>query len=289
MQQGQVIIPGVVWEDIIKHNVTAETISWLNEKASLIRKEDSSAQLNLAFAAVSSKAGRKIIELTEAEKSGLNQVHPQFIIKYWSIDKLCRVWILLQVDSSDKENYCRKLENLFKAAEMNELAALYAALPFFEYPDYWQKQCAEGIRSNIGIVLEAIMYNNPYPYKYLNEPAWNQLVLKAFFTEKDVKRIIGLDERTNKELATILIDYANERWAAHRVVNPQLWRLISQFIDHTNFSNAEKAFNSNDPLEKKAVALACFHSNYQPAKQLIEREPELTLAIKENKLNWNAL
>jgi hypothetical protein len=172
---------------------------------------------------------------------------------------------------------------------MNELAALYSSLFFFTYPEEWQGRCAEGIRSNIGIVLEAIMYNNPYPFKHLNDLAWNQLVMKAFFTEKNVNRIIGLDQRANKELAWILIDYADERWAAHRSVHPHLWRLVAKFIDGSNFKNLEKAFASRDTREKEAAALACFQSDYAPAKQLVDSDPELKKAIIENKINWTAL
>ena len=295
MQQQEANFLKDVFADIIHHNVTADTKTWLQEalrtKVSLQQPdgEKNGAQLNFAFAAVPRKTGRQLIQVTREEHDRLKEIHPPFSIKDWTIDRLCRVWILLQLDSSDKENYFRKLENLFKAAEMNELAALYSALIGFDYPDDWQKQCAEGIRSNVGIVLEAIMYDNPYPYKYLSEPAWNQLVMKAFFTDKDVRRIIGLDERANKELAAILVDYANERWAAHRIVNPQLWRLVSKFIEAGNFSNIEKVFNSSEVLEKKAAALACFYSDYFPAKQLLENEPELKSAILENKLNWNVL
>ncbi len=172
---------------------------------------------------------------------------------------------------------------------MNELVALYSALVGFDYAEDWQKQCSEGIRSNIGIVLEALMYNNPYPSRYLNEQAWNQLVLKAFFTDKDVKRIIGLDERANKDLAAILVDYASERRAANRSINPQLWRLVTKFIDADNFTNIEKAFHSADEDEKKSAALACFNSDYAAAKQLLEKEPGIKSAITENKLNWNSL
>ncbi len=274
---------------IIRHNVTVEVNDWLHEKAAQIRNEQMATQLNLAFAAVPRKTGKKVVEVTKEEQADLATVHAYFTMSDWMIDRLCRVWLLLQVEPPDKENYFKKLENLFLAAEMNELVALYSALPGLHFQEDWQKQCAEGIRSNIGIVLEAIMYNNPYPYKYLNEQAWNQLVLKAFFTDKDVKRIIGLDERANKELAAILIDYASERWAAQRIVNPQLWRLITKFIDGNNFSSIQKAFSSLNLLEKKAAALAALNSNFQPAKELIDSAPDLKLAIIENKLNWDSL
>ena len=274
---------------IILQNITPQVYKWLQEKAFLIREENGSAQLNLAFAALSRKTGRQPVKLTDDEKKIIEEVHKGFSIDDWTTDKLCRVWLLMQTDATEKNDYYAKIENLFKAAEMNELAALYSSLFFLAYPEEWKKQCSEGVRSNIGIVLEAIMYNNPYPFKYLDDLAWNQLVLKAFFTEKDVKRIIGLDERANKELAMILIDYANERWAAHRAVNPQLWRLVSKFIDKSNIINIEKAFKSIDIKEKEAAALACYASDYLPAKELLETEPELKSNIIENKLNWNTL
>jgi len=274
---------------IIQKNVSSEVFIWLQQKAFLIREEDGSTQLNLAFAAIPRKTGRLLVKITEDERKIIEGVHNGFSIDDWTIDRLSRLWLIMQVGASEKQLYCSKIENLFKAAEMYELAALYSSLYFFEYPEEWKRQCAEGIRSNIGFVLEAIMYNNPYPYRYLDDLAWNQLVLKAFFSEKDVKRIIGLDKRANKELAWILIDYANERWAAHRTVNPQLWRLVVRFIDESNFKNIEKAFASSDAKEKKAAALACSQSNYQAAKDLVNSEPDLKSAIRENKLNWNTL
>jgi hypothetical protein len=62
------------------------------------------------------------------------------------------------------------------------------------YSEEWKLLCALGIRSNMGNVLEAIMYHNPYPAAYIEEPAWNQLIMKAFFTGKNVNNIIGLDK-----------------------------------------------------------------------------------------------
>jgi hypothetical protein len=287
-QIDQDFLKGVI-AGIIKQNLVAELYDWLQEKCILIREEKNASQLNLTFASITRKTGKLAVKLTSGNEAALKEIHPQYSINDWTIDRLCRVWILWQLDSGDKENYFKKLRNLFKTAEMNELVALYSALIGYDYAEDWQKQCSEGIRSNIGFVLEAIMYNNPYPYKYLNEQAWNQLVMKAFFTEKDVKRIIGLDERANKELATILTDWANERWAAHREINPQLWRLTTKFIDAENIEDIEKALQSTNSAEKNAAALACYHSNYPPAKQLLEKVPVLKSAISENKLNWNLL
>jgi hypothetical protein len=70
------------------------------------------------------------------------------------------------------------------------------------------------------------MLHNPYPADYFDEAAWNQLILKAFFTDKDVTQIMGLDERKNARLAQTLADYAAERRAAGRSLPPNIERLM---------------------------------------------------------------
>ena len=172
---------------------------------------------------------------------------------------------------------------------MNEQVALYSSLPFLSYPDNWKLRCAEGIRSNIGTVLEAIMYHNPYPATYLDEPAWNQLIMKAFFTDKNVNNIAGLDARANQNLANMLFDYVEERWAAHRKANPQIWRLVAPYMDESHFYMLEKLFNEGDETEKQAAALACSQTQFEKAKKLLEQHEEYQSAIDNKTLNWGIL
>ncbi len=278
-----------LFAEIIKQNASDDAWNWIKEKSLLLNNDANATQLNFAFTAVPRKMGKKIIEITADQEKNIDALLPGFSIHEWTIDRLSRVWLLMNLNSADKDNYIRIIENLFKAAEMNELIALYSSLPLLAYSEAWKFRCTEGIRSNIGSVLEAIMYENPYPSKYLDEPAWNQMVLKAFFTEKNVERIIGLDQRANKRLASILFDYAHERWAAHRTVNPQLWRLVGKFIDENNFSDIQKLFKEGSPSEKKAAALALSESDFVPAKNLLNQTANLKNAIQEKKLTWNSL
>ena len=122
----------------------------------------------------------------------------------------------------------------------------------------------------------------------MDEAAWNQLVLKAFFTEKNINLIIGLDKRANLELALTLIDYAKERWAAKRKVNPQLWRLVGKFINAEIFETLKVGLQHYDQIEQRAIALAVSQSDYQPAKDYINTFPELKLALSEGNLNWDS-
>ena len=272
---------------IIQDNLSPDAWNWLAETCA--RSEQSAEQLNIAFVRMPRKTGRDLIHYTPQQAEAISLAHPHFTIENWTIDRLCRVWLLLHFNSTNKDDYFHAIEKLFQAAEMNELVALYSSLPLLNYPELWRSRCAEGIRSNIGIVLEAIICNNPYPSEQLSEAAWNQLVMKAFFTDKPIHRIIGLDQRVNKELANMLWDYANERWAASRTVNPQLWRCVGKFIDEKNFKNIQRLYHSADLLEKEAAALACYDSDYPAAKELLNQNDSLKIQVESKQLSWDGL
>lgn len=220
---------------IVEDNTSRTAWRWMENKT---------GSLNMTFAAIPRQTGKEIITLKEEAKTRLAALLPGFQIEGWTIDRLARVWLLMQMDSEDQTAYTARIENLFLAAEMNESVALYSALPLLAWPQAWIRRCAEGIRSNIGAVLEAIMLHNPYPAAWLDQPAWNQLVLKAFFTEKNIDAIVGLDQRANQPLASTLLDYAKERHAASRPVDDRIWKLIEKFIDASEFATLQQSFDS---------------------------------------------
>lgn len=263
-----------IW-DVVNASLSPEAIEWLTGKETAILRGDV-RQFNAAFAAMPRHTGKAVISLTEENNRVLLSIRKNFFVKSWSADRMCRVWLLLLLDPADSEKYVRTIEQLFLTAEMNEQVALYSSLPLLAWPESWKKRCAEGIRSNIGIVLESIMYHNPYPSEYLDEPAWNQMVLKAIFTEKNLNNIIGLDERANQDLANTLSDYAHERWAAGRSVDPLLWRCTTKFLNERIFHDIQKIAVSENPLERKAAALVCAGSDYRPGKELLAQQGDLS-------------
>jgi hypothetical protein len=271
---------------IIAQNVQPVVWDWLQEKASTATNITT---FNTAFVMLPRKTGKSVINLTEEQDTEVQSIRKGLSINRWTIDRLCRVWLMLHLDVLDQERYFRTIENLFLTAEMNELVALYSSLPVLAYPEQWKGRCSEGIRSNIGDVLLAVICNNPYPAEYLSAPAWNQLIMKAFFTDKPIHQVIGLDERANQELANILTDYAHERWAAHRPVPPQLWRCVGKFINEHNFADIERTANSNHEIEREAALLACYDSNYPPAKELLIKNAEFKEAIERGVLSWETL
>lgn len=274
--------------NLLNNQLPAEAWQWLQEKAAALNELKSNA-LTIAFAAMPRKTGKGATQLTPPQAQELSSIRGGFTVQGWTLDRLGRVWLLLQLDAADREQYRRRIEQLFPAAELNELVALYSALPLLAYPEAWRGRCAEGIRSNIGPVLETIICNNPYPSEQLPEAAWNQLVLKAFFTEKRVDQIIGLDERANEDLAHTLLDFAHERWAAGRQAPPLLWRCVAPFLSEGSMPDLERAFFSENSLDRDAAALACAHTLFAPAKALLQQQPALQQAIQTGSLTWTSL
>ncbi len=270
---------------VVKNNINPEAENWLE---AFMQSQDQWAQLGKVFVMLPRKTGKLPVTITGDQQQALDTAGFGYI-RSWTIDRLSRVWLLAGLDPGDKERLFSNIERLFLSAEVNEAVALYSALPFLAHPGCWVKRCAEGIRSNIGSVLEAIMENNPYPAANLDEAAWNQLVLKAFFTEKNIKRIVGLDERANLQLALTLVDYAKERWAAGREVNPQLWRLVAKFINAEIFEDLKTGLQRYNPTEQRAIALAVAGSDYPQAKDFINTFPELKLALADGSLTWNSI
>lgn len=270
-------------EDIIQAHVNTETWSWIKQ----ITEDKNKRIWNGAFAAMPRKTGKQSTALTPEQVQKLNEIRSGFTISHRPIDQVCRVYLLLQLNTSVENDYINHIESLFLAAEMNELVALYAALPVLAFPERWKKRCSEGIRSNIGAVLETIICNNPYPSEYLDEAAWNQLVLKAFFTEKPINQIIGLEKRNNQALANTLSDYAHERWAASRPVNPLTWRCVFPFVNDQIFPDIERLALSVETKERMAAALVCSLTPYAPAKQLLNTNTQLKKLLPD--LTWEKI
>lgn len=274
-----------ILNQLTRSSLNEDAWIWLNEKINSGKVAD----FNTAFVLMPRKTGKSVVKYSELIAEELNKIKPGLSFRSWTIDRLGRLYLLLNLDSSDEAVYVNTIENLFLTGEVSELVALYSALPMLAWAENWKLRCSEGIRSNIGSVLEAIMYENPYPADYLDENAWNQLVMKAFFTDKDVNRIVGLDDRANADLVTTISDYIAERKAAGRKINPLLWRLTSKFIDQNLLGRLADIIQNGSKREQQAAALTLFASDFQPATDLLEEYPGYLSAIKNKELNWDSL
>lgn len=239
--------------DLIQRQPNAEkAVAYLTEQTGNYRNSPTQAVFYRVFTAIPRFVGKQPVTVSSDTVQEIQKLRTGFTINGWSLDRLARVWWLLQLPSDDQETYVNTIENLFKAAEMNELVALYSAIPVLQFPEHWRFLATEAVRSNIGPVQEALMIQNPYPAEQLDEPAWNQLVMKAFFSDKAVEQITGFRERTNEKLARIAIDYAQERRAAGRTLHPELWTLVKPYVTNENRVELEELFRPHGPADATA-------------------------------------
>lgn len=274
---------------VIQLNTSALQQSWLLKKKEEIGDDNNQTLLYQTFGQIPSKTNKSVIKISELDEALLDMLIPGLKINHWQTDRLCRVWLLSQLNSSNKEAYISCIKELFFYAELNELVSLYSALIFLEYPYEWISKAEDGIRSNMGDVLEAIMYDNPYPANYLDTNAWNQLVCKTFFTNKNIMRLWGLGKHANRALALILIDYANERLSAKRSINPYVLRLIAAFMNAKACTLMEKLLTGESEIEVMAAVLVCLQTDFLPAKRLLLKYPAVKEKFALDNLTWNNL
>ncbi|OKL40567.1 EboA domain-containing protein [Pontibacter flavimaris] len=273
--------------NIFKGNASQEAVSWLREKLQQVADAESGKELYLAFSAAPRFTGKQLLQLHEADIAKAETLRSGFNPSFWTTDQAARTLLLLTTPHQDKQAYLKKIDQLFSTAEMGELVALYASLPLLPYPEAFKLRAAEGVRTNMGTVFEAIALDNPYPADYLEEAAWNQMVLKTVFVGKPLYRIYGLEKRSNPTLARILSDYAHERWAAGRTVTPELWRPIGPFLNTGLIQDIKKLFEHPDAIQQEAAALACSQGSFLQARELLEAHPVLKNRIETGQLNWN--
>jgi len=107
--------------------------------------------------------------------------------------------------------------------------------------------------------------------------------------ERDLSQIMDVDKKANKDLARIISDYAHERWAASREIDPLFWRPVSQFLSDELLNDMQRLLQSKNPIENKAGALCCHYAANDAAKKLLTEYPELQQAIAQNVFDWDTL
>ncbi|MEM7797367.1 MAG: EboA family metabolite traffic protein [Cyanobacteria bacterium P01_C01_bin.118] len=264
-------------------------LTWLNQTIQQLSENPSERLLFTRFSAVSRYVGKADLRLTEGDLQTAHRLRVGWMPGQWSVDQAARTLLLLTFLSTDAERYVAAVEKLFSAADVAEQVALYQSLPLLPHPERFEERAIEGLRSNIKSVFDAIALHNPYPADYFDEAAWNQMVLKALFVESYLSQIQRLDERTNAILARMLSDYAHERWAAKRSVNPQLWRAIGPFVEDDLISDLASVLFCGDSIEKAAAALACSSASTPEAQVLLDSVPMLKQKIADQQLTWESL
>lgn len=273
----------------LDRQLSPAALQWFHEKLAQVASEGSERSLFSTFSTIPRHTGKQDLHLLPDEQQLAFDLCSGWMPERWSVDQAARTVLLLTMPHQDSSHYAKAVTLLFSAADVNELVALYQSLPLLPHPEQFLRQAADGIRTHMTAVFNAIALNNPYPAQFFDTPRWNQMVLKALFVDSPLHPIWGLDQRANADLARMLVDYAHERWAASRPVSPELWRPVAPFLNETTVQDIERVLHDVDPIQQRAAALACAHSTLPQARSLLAQYPDLQAAIASHRLTWNSL
>lgn len=171
----------------------------------------SPSSLPTAFSLAGRKFGERTVQLEGAPLST-----PQL---GWSTALCARLALLLRFALVHPAEAQRALaRELYYKGDSAEKCAVLRCLALLDEPEQLVLVATDGIRSHVQPVFEAIACENPYASRHLDDAAFNQLVMKAFFTGVAVRRIHGLPRRLNPELHRMALDFEAERLAAGRPV-----------------------------------------------------------------------
>ncbi|WP_036483992.1 EboA family metabolite traffic protein [Myxosarcina sp. GI1] len=213
----------------LSRQISPESFAWLKERKAEIIRDGAERKLFTAFSAVPRYIEKTNFQLTNAELATANNLKAGWNPSRWTLDQVGRTILILSFPNRDEDKYIKTLDKIFAAADVGEAIALYQSLPLLPYPNSFKLRAAEGIRTNMTSVFNAVALHNPYPANYLDDLAWNQMILKALFVGTPLHPIYGLKQRNNQQLSQMLLNYARERLAAKRTVNPELWDLTAAF------------------------------------------------------------
>lgn len=271
----------------LKIHLTGDSYNWLESTGKILKNNPEDWKLFTSFSSVPRHTGKHKIKLSGDQIKTAESLRDGWNPSHWTADQLGRTFLILCYVDNGKERFFEKLDKIFNTSDLGESVTLYQSLPILPFPEDLKYRAAEGVRSNITTVFNAVALRNPYPKDYLDDEPWNQIVLKALFVGSPLYQIIGLDQRGNKTLAKILVEYAHERISAGRVVSPELWRPVGPFIDDMIESDIQWLMKQPDDIQKYAGILAIQSSSYSGKDDLLKKHQDIVKVVNGKKITWN--
>ncbi len=261
---------------------------WLDAQLAKLAAEPSERGLQIALGMAPRRLGKDDLALSQDDLAAAEAARPGWDPRGWSVDAAARIVILIAAGGHGAA-FAKRFTALCQTADAGEAIALYRGLPLYPDPELLEAQAAEGVRSNMRAIFEAVAHRNPFPRERFDENRWNQMVVKALFIGSTMQPVQGLDQRANPALAEILCDYAHERWAAGRSIAPELWRCVGPFAQGAALADLKRAAEARDEPSRKAAALALAASPAPEAKASLAALGDLASAIESGGLSWESL
>jgi hypothetical protein len=243
--------------------------------ADFVRTTQQEIQANIVdkrFTVLISLASRYIPRSTlspsDAELALAEQLLPGWNPASWSMLEAVRVSFILANKDVAAADFAGRFSQWFTYADEGEQCAYYRAIPLLPEPQRFVWRAAEGCRTNMRSIFMSVACDSPFPVKHFDEVAWNQLVVKALFTETPLWRVYGLDSRLSDTLAVMVLDYMDERRSAGRSIPIDAWLCLGKYQDSRVDAAIAAALAGDSQQACAAILTLARAQNTQALQQL---------------------
>ena len=214
-------------EGLLRSRVSPKREEWLDEALRTTAHPVRESALMSYYAGAGRRIGKQALALDEGERLQAEELDSELILDHWGADETLRAMLLLSVDHLPAEEFLGIAGRAYSLGDSREQASWLRALSLLPGNERMLATAVDACRTNIVPLFEAIACENPYPARHFHEPNFNQLVMKALFSELAIARIVGLVRRLNPELSRMASDYVDEREAAGREVPKDIWLALA--------------------------------------------------------------
>ncbi|MBF0196285.1 MAG: EboA domain-containing protein [Planctomycetes bacterium] len=250
-------------------------LQWLDDKIAKSQTEAQSAVVFSTFSLIARKLKGRNEKSSEEIIIKAQQCIEGWCPCEWTLVDFARGYFLLSLKCT-KEDFLNLLDKLFASADMNESISLYRLLILLPYHEELINRAEEGLRTNILPIFQAVAYHSPFPYLYLSEASWNQMILKSFFMESHIGPIYKWEARNNHILSQLLEDYCKERLAASRAVPFEIWALLEAYLHVSHYDVITRSLVQASDQAKTFLALLLHEKNFCPNELLAQLPPVQT-------------
>jgi hypothetical protein len=232
---------------VLEERLDARSRAWLEASSGEIAGGVGEARFCALFSLAARHARRVPLAPERAELTAAARALEGWNPERWTLLEALRAALLLARADLASVAGERAIAEAFRYADEGELCALYRSLALLPSPERFAWRAGEGCRTNMKSVFEAVALDTPYPARFFDDLAWNQVVIKCLFIGAPLWRLWGLDGRLSAELARMALDLADERRSAGREVPHELWLALGEHGGARALDSLEKEVVASNP------------------------------------------
>lgn len=275
-------------QEWLARRLSTGAMKWLEEQIWLVGSANRSSQLGIGLGVVPRKLEDTPLGLNEQELVVARNLRNGLDPRDWTIAETGRMLLVLARWKGNEAVFASTLDKLFASADQAEQVALLRGFAFFPAPALLLPRAIAASQSSVKAIVEAIVHNSPYPRDHFNEEQWNRMVVNALHLGCRLAPIQDLDERRNRHLARMLIDYADECKVAGLSISSELWRCVGPFATKEEIVHLEGLLLGGCEREAAAAALALSECGSPKAPAALSARPRFEAAINARALTWHA-